>query len=86
VQGDGGEGPDDERVGKGGGEAEENGLRDGAADGDDEGGHHRLGVAGLQTVERAKEEGSGDENPEIGGALLDEVGKVRYGVSVREAD
>lgn len=85
MEGDGGERPDDERMREGGGEAEEDGLGDGAADGDDEGGHHRLGVAGLEAVERAEEDGGGDKQPGVGGAVLNEVGKVRHGISVREA-
>ena len=42
-----GEDPNDERVREGSAEAEEGGLPDGPAHGDDEGGHHGLGVAGL---------------------------------------
>ena len=47
--------PNDEGMRKGSGEAEQGGLRDGAANGNDEGGHHRFAVAGLKPVERAKQ-------------------------------
>ena len=48
-----GQDPDDERVREGGAEAEKGGLPDGPADGDDEGGHHGLRVAGLEAVQGA---------------------------------
>ena len=62
---DGGEHPNDEGMGKGGAEAKQRGLGDGAANGDDEGGHHRLAVAGLQAVERAEQDRGGEEQPAL---------------------
>ncbi len=65
VEANGGENPDNERVGKGGAEPKQGGLGDGATDGDDEGGHHRLAVARLQAVEGAEENGGGQEEPTV---------------------
>ena len=65
-----GQDPDDERVREGGAEAEEGGLPDGPADGDDEGGHHGLRVAGFESVQRTEENGHWYIEPGVGGALL----------------
>ena len=48
--------PDDQRVRQRRAEAEQHGLLDGAAHGDDECGHHRLRVAGLEPVQRAEQD------------------------------
>jgi len=52
-------------VRKGSGVAEEGGLGDGAANGDDEGGHHRFAVAGLKALERAEQNCGGQKEPAL---------------------
>ncbi len=76
VQRQAGEDPDDERMREGGAEAEQGGLPGGAPDRDDEGRHHRLGVAGLEAVQGAEEDGDRDVEPSVGGALLQQLGEV----------
>lgn len=56
-------------------------LADGAANGDDEGGHHGLGVAGFQPVQRAEQDGAGDEQPRV--ALLEQGRKLGHGEALR---
>ena len=81
-QRDGGEEPDDEGVRKRRRKAQQHGLRDSAADRDDEGGHHRFRVAGLQPVQRAEQDGGGDEKPCVRGAVLQSLGKIGHGRSM----
>lgn len=59
-------------------DAEQRGLQDRAADGHDEGCHHRLGMAGLQPVQRAEEDRAGDEEPGMGGALAEQFGETGH--------
>ena len=71
-----GQDPDDERVREGGAEAEKGGLPDGPADGDDEGGHHGLGVTGFEAVQRTEENGHRYIEPGVGGALLQQLREI----------
>jgi hypothetical protein len=72
AQGQRGQRPDDQRVGDGRRQAEQGCLRDGAAHGDDESRHHRLGMPGLQAMQGAQHDGRRNEEPGIGGALIEE--------------
>jgi len=60
--------PDDGGVGQRCRQPQQNGLRQRAADGHDEGGHHRLRMTGLQAMKSAKQDGAGHEEPGV--ALL----------------
>ena len=64
-------------------QAEQHGLKHGAPHGHDEGGHHRLGMAGLETVQRAEQDGAGHEQPCVCAALLEQVRQVGHGVHFR---
>ena len=68
-----GKDPDDGGVGNGCRHPEQQGLADRAPDGDDEGGHHGLAVAGLQAVQGAEDHGGGQEQPGAGGTRLEQV-------------
>ena len=73
--------PDDERVRKCGAKTEKHGLFDRSAHGDDEGGHHRLGMPRLKAVERAEQHGGRNENPSACRAVLDEFADVLHELS-----
>ena len=70
LEGEAGEDPDDERVRERRTETEEGGLPGGPTHGDDEGGHHGLRMARFESVQRAEQDGYGDIEPSMGGALL----------------
>ncbi|OIQ88659.1 hypothetical protein GALL_294420 [mine drainage metagenome] len=57
-------------VGKRGRQSQQNCLGQRATYGDYEGGHHGLGVARFKAVQRAQQDGAGDEQPGIGCSLL----------------
>jgi hypothetical protein len=66
------------RVRERGREAEQNRLRDSASDGDDECRHHGLGMAGLEAVQGAEQDRGRHEEPGMGRALLEKIGKRRH--------
>lgn len=72
--------PYDRSVGGRRRQAEQDRLEDGAADSDDKGGHHRLGMAGLKPVQRAEQDGAGDEQPCVCAALLEQGSQVGHAV------
>ena len=76
--------PDDERVRGRRGKPKQNRLPDGAANRDDEGRHHRLGMAGLQPVQCAEQDGGWNEEPSVGGALLEKIGQRGHGMPLAE--
>src|SRR4051812_20402844 len=59
-------------------EPEEHRLQNGAADRDDEGGHHGLGMARLEPVQRAEQDGTGHEKPRVLGAMLEGLGEIGH--------
>ena len=77
MQRGGGEQPDEERVRNRRRQSRQHRLPDGAAHRDDERRHHRFGMARLQPVPRAGQDGGGQEEPEIGGTRLNRVQKIR---------
>ena len=68
--------PDDQGVRQRRRQTKEHGLPNRAANGDDESGHHRLGVPRLQAMQGSKENGRRDEEPGVAGALLQQVGEI----------
>ncbi len=79
VQGQGREHPDDERVGDGGRKPEQHGLTHSAANGDDESGHERLGMAGFEPVQGPEQNGGGNEKPQVAGTVLQSVHQRIHG-------
>ena len=71
-----GQEPDDEAVRKGRAKSEKDGLENRSPDGDDEGGHHRLGMARFQAMEGAEEDGRGNIKPGMHGSLLDQLTEI----------
>ena len=71
--------PDDQGVRGGRRQAQQDRLPDRAAHRDDEGRHHGLGVARLQTVQRAQQQGRGNEQPGMPRALREEIGERSHG-------
>ena len=70
--------PDDGGVGDGCGQAQKNGLSDGAANRNDKSRHHGFGMAGLKPVQRAEQNGAWDEKPKILAAGLDEAREIGH--------
>ncbi len=70
--------PDDRGVGKGGGEAKQDRLRHGSANGDDERRHHRLRVARLETVQRAEENRARREEPCVSRSDIEDFGQIGH--------
>jgi len=73
MEGETGQEPDHETVGKGGAKSQEDGLENSPPDGDDERNHHRLGMARLQAMQSAQKEGGGKVNPGVKGSLLNQL-------------
>ena len=73
--------PDNDRVADCSREAEDDALKRGAANGNDEGRHQRFGMPGLQRVQRSEQYGYRQVKPGIGRAKLNDVLKVRHGGS-----
>jgi len=57
-----------------GGEPQKDGLPHRSPHRDDEGSHHRLGMAGLEPVQGAEQNCGRNEEPGVGSALLQEFG------------
>ena len=62
-------------------EPEKYGLKHGSPHGDDERGHHGLGMTGLEPVQRAEQDGAGNEQPCVRAALLEQVRQVGHSVT-----
>lgn len=76
--------PHDRSMGDCSGDTQHDSLRDRSADGDDEGRHHGLGMSGFQAVQRSQKDGRWDEQPRMGGALLNEVCEGGHGGRLSE--
>ena len=76
MKGESGQEPDHKAVGKRRAKPEEDRLKNGSPDGDDERDHHRLGMARLQTVQGSQKQGRGKVNPRMKGSLLNELMKI----------
>ena len=74
--------PDDRGVRERRRQPEQDRLRDRAPDRDDEGGHHRLRMAGLQAVQGAEQDGARHEQPGMRGPLLQQVGERGHGAAL----
>jgi hypothetical protein len=81
MQGERGQNPDEQRVRDGGGETQQHGLPDGAADGDDEGGHHRFGMPRLQPMQGTEQDGDGDVEPGVSAGEVVGEGSHLYSAS-----
>lgn len=69
MEGETGQEPDHEAVRKSRAKSQDYGLKDRAPDGDDERGHHRLGMARFQAVQSSEEDGRGNIKPGMKGSL-----------------
>ena len=59
-------------------DSEHHGLRHGSANRDDEGRHHGLGVAGLQPMQGAEQNGGRNEQIGVGGAGVENLGQIGH--------
>ena len=70
--------PDDRRMRNRRRDPEHHGLRHGSANGDDKGRHHGLGMAGLQPVQGAEQNGGRNEQIGVGGAGVKNLGQIGH--------
>lgn len=66
-------------VRNGRGDAQQHSLPHRSADRDDERRHHRLGMAGLQSVQSTQQNGAGNKQPGVRRTLGDQIGEWQHG-------
>ncbi|MNV48283.1 hypothetical protein D3C71_1401810 [compost metagenome] len=71
--------PHDQGMRNGRGDAQQHRLPHRAPNRDDERRHHRLGMAGLQPVQRTQQNGAWNKQPGVRRTLGDQVGKRQHG-------
>jgi hypothetical protein len=81
VEGQRGQHPDQQGVRDRRRQTQQHGLPDGAADRDDERGHHRFGMARLQPMQGSEEDGDGDVEPGVSAGEVVGEGSHLYSAS-----